>query len=119
MLEDPTLQCNHLIIDALDECTTDRSLLLSLIQDLSAKSCIKWIVSTRWPDIEERLHDAGQGVRLSLELNAKSVSEAVRIYIQHKTSQLSQRERSIMTKLETLCKTICPLMRMILSSGWL
>lgn len=55
---------------------------------------IKWLVSSRnWPDIEERLEKAGHKVRLSLELNAESVSTAVSIYIRHKVLHLAQEKK--------------------------
>ena len=54
ILEDPHLQSTYLIIDALDECTTDLSLLLDLVQRSSVYSRIRWIVSSRnWPSIEK------------------------------------------------------------------
>jgi hypothetical protein len=91
ILRDPHLLSTYLIIDALDECTTDLSLLLELVlQTLSTYSHIKWIVSSRnWPSIEERLNTATQKLRLCLELNETSVSAAVSIYIQHKVDQLA------------------------------
>ncbi|KAH8749774.1 heterokaryon incompatibility protein [Hyaloscypha sp. PMI_1271] len=49
------------------------------------------IVSSRnWPDIKERLERAGHKVRLCLELNAESISTAIRKYIGHKVHQLAQ-----------------------------
>jgi hypothetical protein len=56
ILDDPALQSTYLIIDALDECTTDRSLLLDLVvQKSSAYSSVKWVVSSRnWPNISTR-----------------------------------------------------------------
>ncbi|KAF2729836.1 HET-domain-containing protein [Polyplosphaeria fusca] len=92
MVQDPSLKNVYLIIDALDECVTDLPKLLDLIvQTSSASSRIKWIMSSRnWPSIEERLERAGDKIRLSLELNADSVSAAVRSYIKHKVSLLAQ-----------------------------
>jgi hypothetical protein len=92
ILGDPHLRSTYLIIDALDECTIDLSLLLGLVlQTSSAYSRIKWIVSSRnWPSIEERLNTSTQKQSLCLELNEKSVSAAVSIYIQHKVDQLAQ-----------------------------
>ncbi len=92
MLEDPKLSSRYLIIDALDECTTDLNLLLSLIQTLTARSSAKWIVTSRnWPSIEKWLNQATQKVRLCLELNEKSVSAAVRAYVELKVDQLAER----------------------------
>jgi hypothetical protein len=91
ILEDANLQNTYLIIDALDECTTDRNCLLDLVvQKSSAYSRVKWIVSSRnWPDIEEKLDTATQKVKLWLELNEKSISTAVSIYIEWKVKQLA------------------------------
>lgn len=81
-----------LIIDGLDECQTNlRELLDMIMQKWSSYSHVKWIISSRnWPSIHERLDSAGQ---LSLELNAKSVSTAVELYIQHKVHQLEKLKR--------------------------
>ncbi|PVH70823.1 NACHT-domain-containing protein [Cadophora sp. DSE1049] len=93
ILKDPSLQSTYLIIDALDECTTDLSLLLNLVvKTSSAYSSVKWIVSSRnWPSIEKDLDEATQKVRLCLELNEKSVSEAVTAYVQFKVNWLAER----------------------------
>jgi hypothetical protein len=93
ILQDPTLANTYLIVDALDECVIGLPKLLDLIVQTSSVSCrVKWIVSSRnWPDIEERLVNAGQN--LSLELNAESVSAAVSIFIQHKVLELAQRKK--------------------------
>jgi hypothetical protein len=95
VLQDSSLRTTYLVIDALDECIIDLPKLLDFIaKHLSASSCIKWIVSSRnQPDIEEQLEQAGHNVRLSLELNAESVSAAVGVFIQHKVSQLAQRKK--------------------------
>jgi hypothetical protein len=93
ILQDLTLPNTYLIVDALDECMVGLSKLLDLIVQTSSVSCrVKWIVSSRnWPDIEERLVNAGQN--LSLELNAESVSAAVSIFIQHKVLELARRRK--------------------------
>ncbi|OCK98220.1 HET-domain-containing protein [Cenococcum geophilum 1.58] len=95
VLRDPSLNTTYFIIDALDECVTDLPKLLDFIAKQSpASSRVKWIVSSRnWPDIEERLERAGHKVRLSLELNAESVSTAVSIFIEQKVSQLAQQKK--------------------------
>lgn len=92
ILKDPTLPNTYLMIDALDECTTDLPLLLDLVvQESSAHSHVKWIVSSRnWPDIEERLDTATLTAPISLELNGKYVSNAVRQFILHKFNQLAE-----------------------------
>jgi len=95
VLDDPRLNSTYLIIDALDECMVDLEKLLDfIVQKSSASSRVKWLVSSRnWPDIEERLERAGHKVRLSLELNAESISTAVSIFIKQKVSQLAQSKK--------------------------
>ena len=91
ILCDPSLNTTYLIVDALDECRADWSLLLDLIVQNAATPRVNWIVSSRnWPQIEEHLYGAGQA--LSLELNEESVSVAVDVYIQHKVHQLARRK---------------------------
>ncbi|KAJ9155237.1 hypothetical protein NKR23_g1597 [Pleurostoma richardsiae] len=81
-----------LVVDALDECQMDRSELLDLIVSTTAR--IKWLVSSRnWPDINEALAKTGRKIPLSLELNAKSVSAAVQLFIQEKVRMLASRKR--------------------------
>ncbi|KAH9210932.1 hypothetical protein DL95DRAFT_306965 [Leptodontidium sp. 2 PMI_412] len=95
VLRDPSLNTTYLIIDALDECVTNRPKLLEFIAMQSSTSQrVKWIVSSRnWPDIETQLERAGHKVRLSLELNAKSVAAAVDTFIQRKVDQLAKEKR--------------------------
>jgi hypothetical protein len=95
ILHDPSLNSTVLVIDALDECINDMPTLLQfIVQKSSVSPRVKWIVSSRsWPDINESLERANGKVRLSLELNAESVSSAVAIYIQHKVLQLADRKR--------------------------
>ncbi|KAK4150587.1 NACHT domain-containing protein [Chaetomidium leptoderma] len=92
ILRDPNLRMTSLVIDALDECVTDLPQLLDLIaQKSSGSSRVKWIVSSRnWLEIEERLETAAEKARLSLELNAQSVANAVNAYIRHKVDELAQ-----------------------------
>jgi hypothetical protein len=94
VLQDPQLRSTYLIVNALDKCVTDLQKLLHFIaKQSSATSRVKWIVSSRnWPEIEEQLEQAGHEARLSLELNAESVSAAVGIFIQHKVTQLAQQK---------------------------
>ena len=55
---------------------------------------MKWLVSSRnRHDIEERLRIKDSPVKLSLELNAESVSRAVDTYIDYKVSELAANER--------------------------
>ena len=95
MLQDQSLSETHIVIDALDECIADLHKLLDFIARQAASSShVKWIVSSRnLPDIEEQLERVGHNIRLCLELNAKSVSTAVSIYIQHKVNGLAQRKK--------------------------
>jgi hypothetical protein len=92
MLQNPNLDVTYMVIDALDECVEDLPKLLSLIIEQSATtSRVKWIVSSRnWPRIEQQLNKARHQTRLSLELNAQSISKAVEIYTEFKVSDLTQ-----------------------------
>ncbi|CAG8909817.1 unnamed protein product [Penicillium egyptiacum] len=73
ILEDPHLQSTYLIMDALDECTTDFGRLLRLlVKQSSAYSHVKWIVSSRnRPSIKSDLNGPTQ-IKL-LELNEGTV----------------------------------------------
>ncbi|KAN0085554.1 Quinonprotein alcohol dehydrogenase-like superfamily [Elaphomyces granulatus] len=91
MVQDPKLTAAYLVVDALDECEEGLPQLLDLIiWTMSAQSsCIKWIVSSRNRyDIEQRLGIDDSHARLSLELNADHISQAVDVYVDHKVSQL-------------------------------
>lgn len=93
IINDHTLKSVYLVIDALDECQAGRPELLDLIASGSAAPHVKWVVSSRnWPDIEEHFAPVGQKVPLSLELNAQTVSAAVRLYIQEKVQRLAERK---------------------------
>ncbi|EEH38976.2 hypothetical protein PAAG_01438 [Paracoccidioides lutzii Pb01] len=85
---------NFLIIDALDECNTNLVLLLDwIVHTSTAHSNVKWIVSSRnWLSIEDHLSTAREEVRLSLELNGKSISAAVAIYIEHMVEELEKKK---------------------------
>jgi len=95
ILQDPSLNVISLIIDALDECVVDLPKLLDfIVQKSCISSRVRWIISSRnWPEIEEQLARAGHGVRLSLELNAESISTAVGVFIQQKVLQLAQEKK--------------------------
>ncbi|KAG4253169.1 hypothetical protein FPRO03_07129 [Fusarium proliferatum] len=91
ILEDPLLDDALLIVDALDECTTDQDKLLDLIV---RSSNVKWIVTSRnWPEIEQVLDLSTQKVRLHLELNQDSVSKAVEAFIECKVEELSKKKQ--------------------------
>ncbi|KAK9425516.1 putative Beta transducin-like protein HET-E2C*40 [Seiridium unicorne] len=83
------------VIDALDECVNNRAKLLDFITRQSQTGQAKWLVSSRnWLEVEERLEIATRKVRLSLELNATSISAAVKIYIRHQVDEL-QRSKNL------------------------
>lgn len=91
IVQDRRLIHSHVIIDALDECTTDRDLLINLIAQLSAAtSKVKWLVSSsNMSDIEEGFTMVHK-LEISLELNDWSISTAVGLYIQHKVVELAK-----------------------------
>ncbi|KAK3364027.1 WD40-repeat-containing domain protein [Lasiosphaeria hispida] len=93
ILQDPSLKTTYLIIDALDECIGDLPRLLKFIVEMSSMfPRVKWIVSSRnWPDIEKGLNAATRKVRLCLESNEASVSEAVTAYVRFKVHRLAER----------------------------
>jgi hypothetical protein len=95
IVHDPALGTAFVVIDALDECVTGLRELLDLVVAASDRSPhVKWIVSSRnWPQIGEQIEPAGQKVRLSLELNAESVTSAIDCYIQHKVGELAKRKK--------------------------
>jgi hypothetical protein len=95
VLRDPSLRPTYVIIDALDECVTNRPKMLSFIVSQSfAFYRVKWVVSGRnWPDIEAQLDQAGHKVKLSLEHNAKSNTAAVAIFIQQKVNHLAKEKQ--------------------------
>ncbi|KAL2884623.1 Vegetative incompatibility protein HET-E-1 [Ceratocystis lukuohia] len=87
VLNDLSLRNAILIVDALDECMVGRDHLLDFITESSP---VKWIVSSRnWVDIKTSPNGTDQKVRIHLELNQDSVSEAVESYIETKVDQLS------------------------------
>ena len=95
MLQDSSLNSTYLIVDALDECVTGLPALLDLIVHISSVSPhAKWIVSSRnWSSIERYLDTAAHQVRLSLELNERSVAAAIATYIQSKVDWLAERNK--------------------------
>ncbi|KAK7408615.1 hypothetical protein QQX98_009217 [Neonectria punicea] len=87
ILNDPTLDGAILVINALDECKTNRHQLLGFI---TRPSRVKWVVSGRnWQDIEESLGSTEHKVWLQLKLNQGSISKAVDIYIDYKVDELT------------------------------
>jgi NACHT domain len=91
MVQDPKLTVAYLVVDALDECEVGLPQLLDLITwTVSAQPTrVKWLVSSRnRDDIEQRLGLDDSHTRLSLELNADHISNAVDVYVDYKVSQL-------------------------------
>jgi hypothetical protein len=91
MLNDTSLEQSFVIIDALDECAADLRNLLDFINTKSSLfPQVKWVVSSRnWPVIEESLNTSkNQQTRLCLELNDKSITTAVDIYIKYQVERL-------------------------------
>ncbi|KAI9163364.1 Vegetative incompatibility protein [Paramyrothecium foliicola] len=94
MLRDSNLPQTTLVIDALDECVMGLPFLLDLIAKASSSPRVKWVVSSRnWPHIEEVLDTTPRKVRLCLQLNATSISNAVHRYIEHKVDELATRKK--------------------------
>ncbi|GIJ88172.1 hypothetical protein Asppvi_007090 [Aspergillus pseudoviridinutans] len=94
ILEDSHLQSTYLIIDALDECTTDLSRLLHLlVQKSTAYSHVQWVVSSRnWPSIENGLNGTNP-IELNLELNEHTLSAAINSFIQLKVNELADNNK--------------------------
>ena len=92
ILKDESLQSVVFILDALDECTSERSRLIDLVKKSSAVPKVKWIVSSRdWPEIEEQLLMSSCSV-LSLEMNQESITDAVSAFIRFKVDRLSKQK---------------------------
>jgi hypothetical protein len=90
MLRDPDARGIYMMVDALDECETGLPRLLDfIVKTTSVSNTVKWIVSSRARlDIEQALKLDDSKIRLSLELNAEHVTEAVNCYIDYKVSLL-------------------------------
>ncbi|KAJ4012702.1 hypothetical protein NW752_008419 [Fusarium irregulare] len=87
--EEDLVQDCVFVIDALDECTTDRDQLLRFILRASTSYKAKWIVSSRnWFEIEKRMDGIQKKARLQLEMNAAAISDAVKKYITRKIDEL-------------------------------
>ncbi|KAF2464141.1 uncharacterized protein BDR25DRAFT_329318 [Lindgomyces ingoldianus] len=95
VLKDPNLNSIYLIVDALDECIVGLPELLGFIARMSSISPrVKWIISSRnWPVIEKELDAVMQKARLCLEINQKSISNAIATYIQFKVDWLAKRNK--------------------------
>ncbi|KAF5555929.1 vegetatible incompatibility het-E-1 [Fusarium phyllophilum] len=90
ILEDRASADFIIIVDALDECTEGREKLIGYISQCSVSCKAKWIISSRnWPDIESQLDGTQSQVRLHLELNHASISNAVLRFVNRKVAQLN------------------------------
>ncbi|PTB54050.1 hypothetical protein M431DRAFT_496001 [Trichoderma harzianum CBS 226.95] len=91
MLQDPALENACLIVDALDECESNRKKLLDfIIESTLATPQVKWILSSRnYPDIEAKIRSCRTIAVIDLESSATLVSESVDAYIRCRTQQLS------------------------------
>jgi hypothetical protein len=95
MLEHCKSQRIYIIVDALDECQDDGmvDLLKRLVRTgLHRPSKIKWLLTSRPLDsARQELLAGSDQVLVSLELNSKQVSEAVKTYIAFKMDELDRR----------------------------
>ncbi|EXL69432.1 hypothetical protein FOPG_14612 [Fusarium oxysporum f. sp. conglutinans race 2 54008] len=90
ILEDKTCADCIIIIDALDECTEGREKLIGYISQCSISCKAKWVISSRnWPEIESQLDATQSQVRLQLELNHASISNAVLKFVDSKIDRLN------------------------------
>jgi hypothetical protein len=91
MIQSLTKTTIFLLIDALDECESDLIKLLRFITARKSTSSVqvKWVVSSRnRNDIEQALEIDDRKNKLSLELHADHISDAVAAYINYSVSQL-------------------------------
>ncbi|KAH9229471.1 hypothetical protein K456DRAFT_1752845 [Colletotrichum gloeosporioides 23] len=86
-----------LLVDALDECSTEsRHKLLDFINESKEKNHVRWVLSSRnWQSIECKLGRSGLTLDLDLELSATMMSEAVGAYINHRVDDLTQQYQSV------------------------
>jgi hypothetical protein len=96
ILNDRSLPPIYLLVDALDECTSDLSALLRIITDdgLAQRSRVKWLVTSRnVPAIEKYLQPDSAGVKVSLEISANHVSKAVASFVDFKVKRLAATQK--------------------------
>jgi hypothetical protein len=109
MVQSSTKATIFLLIDGLDECELHLPELLQFITATKSTSSVqvKWVVLSRNRD------DIGQGLefddresKLSLELNAIHISDAVAAYINYKVSRLGtlQRNKPLLEHVKKLCE---------------
>ncbi|KAL4805677.1 hypothetical protein BDV18DRAFT_12049 [Aspergillus unguis] len=97
MIQSSTKATIFLLIDALDECELGLPELLQFITATKSTSSVqvKWVVSSRnRDDIEQALEFDDRKDKLSLELNAHHISDAVAAYINYRASQLTVLRRN-------------------------
>lgn len=88
-LDQEILQNVVLVIDALDECTTDIDRLVGFIIDISSRT--KIIASSRnWISIQNSMADAQDKVPICLELSPREVAQAVTAFIDARVSLLTK-----------------------------
>ncbi|KAL7917630.1 hypothetical protein ACQKWADRAFT_306300 [Trichoderma austrokoningii] len=108
MIQDRRLAETYVVIDALDECTTDRDLLIDLIAQLSAPtSKVKWLVSScNMAHIEEGFTMVPKQ-EISLELDDRSISTALGIYAQRKVVELAKIKGYSNEIQDAICHYLC------------
>jgi WD40 repeat protein len=92
ILDDPSLKCHTIIIDALDECGEDRDPLIHFISEqCSSIEHIKWLVSSRKSlEIERLMKRSPQLIRIHLDPSSASMLHAIDLYINEKVVSLSE-----------------------------
>ncbi|KAF0320284.1 ankyrin repeat-containing protein, partial [Colletotrichum asianum] len=93
--QDSRLEGVIIVIDALDECVTDRGKLLGFIR-ASSKSLIKWIVSSRnFPDIREALENKSPETEFSISLEDQQdrISSTIQKYIKKNIEELASKKQ--------------------------
>ncbi|KAI3532313.1 Vegetative incompatibility protein HET-E-1-like protein 15 [Colletotrichum abscissum] len=110
ILRDPDLGKTYIIIDALDECLTDRDKLLKFVLQEAKEaeqSPVKWIISSR-NNIEQctRLECSQSILSLELQENAESISGAIDAYIDYRISHFESLQDDRLRKhvREVLCR---------------
>ncbi|KAH8430992.1 uncharacterized protein LDX57_008653 [Aspergillus melleus] len=97
MVQSSTRATIFLLIDGLDECELGLPELLRFITATTKSTStvqVKWVVSSRnRDDIEQALEFDDSKDKLSLELNAHHISDAVASYINYRASQLTVLQR--------------------------
>ena len=92
VLENVNLPKVYLLVDALDECTTNIFDLRRLFARFKLPSKVRWLVTSRnEPHIQEILEQ--NGWHINLEHHPSQVSEAVNKFINIKVKEISERKR--------------------------